>query len=78
MNITATFSLEPKLQDSVWYIQWSADIYGDAKIRARWNAYARKHCSGKDAFGKYYDSRKHALKVIREFKKLESTRKEKA
>jgi hypothetical protein len=80
MKITKTFELNPVLRDSVWYVEWaavSANLPGtdDYKIRARWNRYAQAHCAGKDALGKYYESKKHASATIRGFKKHEQTRK---
>jgi hypothetical protein len=82
MRITNSFSLEPIERDSVIYVQWSAVMANmpssdDAKTRDRWNRFASKRCAGKDGLGKYYDSKKHALKVIREFKEREDVRRSK-
>jgi len=69
VKITKTFELTPTCKDSVWYIQWA--ILGTAEDesgKAAWNRFAAKKRAGKDAHGNYYDSRKHANDVIREFK----------
>ena len=73
MKITKTFSLTPAVKDSVVFIEWHAST-DDSKVRARWNAFSAKKCSGKDAQGKYYDSKSHATRVIREFKQMEKER----
>lgn len=82
MRITSSFSLEPVERDSVIYVEWSAveaSMPGtdDAKTRDRWNRFASKRCSGKDGLGKYYDSKKHATDVIRDFKRREDERRSK-
>lgn len=79
MKITKTFSLEPVLRDGVWYVEWSAvdaNFPGteDNKVRARWSRYAKKHSAGKDAFGRYYNTKRHATGTIRGFNELEKMR----
>jgi hypothetical protein len=74
MNITSTFSLTPTLRDGVWYVEWSGVMCqfpgtDDAKVRDAWTRFRLKRSAGKDAFGHYYDSKKHATEVIRDFKK---------
>jgi hypothetical protein len=62
--------LNPVLVDSVWYVDVDCE---DNSLRGDWNRYSAKQCAGSDAFGKYYDSKAHAERVVREFKKRCST-----
>jgi hypothetical protein len=74
MKITRTFSLTPILRDGVWYVEWAGvtcQLPGteDAEVRNAWTRFRLKKSAGKDAFGHYYDSKKDATDVIRDFKK---------
>jgi len=71
MKITKTVDLNPVLIDSVWYVEWSKDEVSpeDDKVLAAWNRFAGKRCAGKEGTRKYYNSKKHATEVIRDFKK---------
>lgn len=60
--------LAPVLTDGVWYISVDAPV----EARGDWHRFSSKHCSGSDAFGKYFDSRAHALKTIKEFKEKQT------
>lgn len=80
MNITKTFSLTPVIKASVVYIEWAAGSSPhDFTMASRWNKFSSKHCSGKDGYGKYYDSMTAAKLVIRAFRTsvLESVPKDK-
>lgn len=78
MKITKTFGLVPTLKDGVWYIEVdlsvSADSTDDKKRLVRWHRFSTKSCAGKDALGKYYDTKDHAQRTIRSFKSTEKER----
>lgn len=75
MKITKTFELKPVVRDGVVQVQWGiVGTVEDEKMRARWNAFSAKRCAGRDATGKYYDSKKHANEVIKAFKEKERLR----
>jgi hypothetical protein len=65
MRISKTLSLTPTTVDSVVYIKVSG--HPDENLRRRWNTFSANHCSGTDAFGKYYASKKAANSVVRLF-----------
>jgi predicted secreted hydrolase len=79
MNITSTFSLTPVFRKDAnphgaWYVEWSGvscHLPGteDARIRNAWTRFRLKRSAGKDRVGHYYEDKKHATDVIRDFKK---------
>lgn len=81
MRVNKTLVLTPVKKDGVVYIEYVANAEPAAERAAivrRWNTFSAKKCEGKDALGKYYSSQRHAMDVIRAFKKQEKERSEKA
>lgn len=73
MKINGSFELSPHIVASVVYVQWGASD-ADKPVLARWNRFSAERCAGKDGIGKYYDSKVHAQRVIRDFKTAEKAR----
>jgi len=81
VRITQDFTLIPVVTDSVVYARYIRKDTDDTKkyrlisaLVARWHKFAKEHSTGKDAFGRYYDSKAHASRVIRDFKVQEQQR----
>lgn len=81
MKVTDIFSLVPIVKDTVVYVEWQLpypiDAEGKSTLR-RWRKFSKENSSGVDGMGRYYDSKAHALKVIRAFKMDVASRVEKS
>jgi hypothetical protein len=70
-KVNNELDLRPRTMDGVVYIEWSTPWSPATtnRTKAAWNRFSAKQCDGKDAVGKYYRNRTHAMSVIRDFKK---------
>jgi hypothetical protein len=71
-EISQDLTLNPVRRGRRYYIEYWYSSYAPAK--ARWLRFCAKRCAGKDAYGRYYRSRKHAETVIHEFCASEDAR----